>query len=170
MAVWPLLLLLVVAACGLVAIQWWRPRPADPFVGLSLTELGAEGWLNRDGPPLPDELRGKVVLVDYWSTDCPSCIREMPELAKVHSRFSGDGLEIIGLTPERGDTLPRLEQFVNNEQIRWPIGYGAGFAFEMMGIQYTPTYVLFDRTGRSVWGGHSLSGVENAIIAALARK
>jgi hypothetical protein len=51
----------------------------------------------------------------------------------------------------------------------WPVGHGVSLAFEQMEIQWLPTYILFDRTGRSVWGGSELGSAEDAIVAALAR-
>ena len=50
----------------------------------------------------------------------------------------------------------------------WPIGYGAQMPFAVMGIEALPTLVLFDKSGKSVWAGHSLSGLDDAAIAALA--
>jgi thiol-disulfide isomerase/thioredoxin len=168
-SIWPLLLLIVLAAGALIAIQLRRPKPADPFAGRTLPVLDAEGWLNRDGAPTPEELRSHVVLVDFWATDCPECVREMPTLADINNRFRDKGLEVIGLTPETGDAVERVRNFVEREKIDWPIGYGAGFLFETLGVQFTPTYVLFDRNGRGVWSGHSLDGADDAIIAELAR-
>jgi thiol-disulfide isomerase/thioredoxin len=169
-AAWPIVLLVVVAAAVLIGIQLRRPKSPNPFAGQPLPVLGAEGWLNTDAAPTPDELRGRVVLVDFWATDCPTCVREMPELAEINERFRDEGLVVVGLTPETGDEAQRVEKFVERQEIDWPIGYGTGFLFETFGIQFTPTYVLFDRGGRSVWAGHSLDGAEDAIVAALAKK
>jgi thiol-disulfide isomerase/thioredoxin len=166
---WPLFVLLLVAAGVLLAIQWRRPQPPNPFVGKSLPPIGAEGWLNSDRPPTLEDWQGEVVLVDFWATDCPTCLSHLPELAELYQRFRGHGLKIVGLTPESGDDAQRVKQFVEKQQIDWPIGYGAGFAFEMMGIEFTPTYVLYDRTGRSIWGGHSLDGLDEAAVNALAK-
>jgi thiol-disulfide isomerase/thioredoxin len=168
--VWPLLLLLVLAAATLVAIQWRRPRAPDPWVGLSLPAIEAAGWLNSDKPLSIDDLRGKVVLLDFWSTDCPTCVLDTPDLVELHKRFADDGLVVVGLTFEPPTELQRVREYVEEANIKWPIGYGAGFIFQMMDIQGTPTYVLYDRKGRSVWGGHSLDGVEDAAVAALAKK
>jgi hypothetical protein len=77
---------------------------------------------------------------------------------------------MIGLTPE-AEQSGRLQRFVSTfDRMNWPIGYGAVKVFDTMGILGTPTYILFDRTGRSIWGGHSLDGVEDAIVAAMAKK
>jgi thiol-disulfide isomerase/thioredoxin len=164
------LLLLLVAAAALVAIQMRRPKPENPLVGLALPPVSAEGWLNTAQPPTLEDLRGNVVLVDFWATNCIACVEESPELVELHERFRDHGLTIIGFTPESGDDVASVRQFVEKEKIDWPIAYGAGFAFEMMQIQLTPTYLLYNRDGESIWGGHSLEGVDDAIVAALAKK
>ncbi|MCI0331953.1 MAG: redoxin domain-containing protein [Planctomycetes bacterium] len=168
-AAWPLMALLVVAAAVLVAIQWRRPRAPDPFVGLALPPIEAGGWLNTDRPLSADDLRGKVVLVDFWATNCHVCASHTPELVALHHKFRDHGLTLVGLTPESEAELEHVKRYVERAKIDWPIGYGAGFAFEMMGITGTPTYLLYDRSGRSVWGGHSLHGLEDAAVAALAK-
>jgi thiol-disulfide isomerase/thioredoxin len=168
--VWPMLVLLVVAAAVLIAVQWRRPRAPDPFVGLALPPIEAGGWLNADQPILQEDLRRQVVLLDFWSTSCTVCLSHTPELVKLHDKFREHGLAIVGFTPESEGELDNLKGYVERAKIDWPIGYGAGFAFEMMGIEGTPTYILYDRSGRSVWGGHSLRGLEDAAVAALAKK
>jgi hypothetical protein len=94
----------------------------------------------------------------------------MPELVDFHERFAGRGVKVVGLTSEPAAAVGRLEQFVEKMDMRWPIGYEAGVAFNALGVRGIPTYVLYDRTGRSVWGGHSLDGLEDAAVAALARQ
>ena len=44
-----------------------------------------------------DSLRGKVVLVNFWATSCPGCIKEMPALVKVYNKYHEQGLEIIAV-------------------------------------------------------------------------
>jgi thiol-disulfide isomerase/thioredoxin len=166
---WPLVLLLLVAAATLLAIQLRRPKVPHALVGLAPPPLAVSGWLNADRPLDSAALRGQVVLVDFWSSDCGPCVRALPELADLYRRFRSEGLTVIGLTPE-SNTFGDLKRFVDSvEGFDWPVGYGAGFSFEAMGIQYTPTYVLFDRTGRSVWADSSLDGAEEEVVKALAK-
>ena len=101
---WPLLVLVLVAAAVLIVIQWRRPRAIEPLVGLTLPPLEAAGWINTEAPLATDDLRGEVVLLDFWMTTCGPCVREMPELAQIHQRFRDQGLKVIGLTPESNDT------------------------------------------------------------------
>ena len=162
--------LLVLAAVTLLVMQAGRPGPPEPLVGLALPPLEVDGWLNTEGPLTAGDLRGQVVLVNFWSTSCPTCVVDVPNLVEFYEKFHDQGLTIVGLTPETA-TLGYLEQFVESAPgLEWPIGYGAGFVFELMSIPGTPTYILYDRTGRSVWAGHSLDGLEDAAIAALAAK
>ena len=94
----------------------------------------------------------------------------MPELVAFHQRFRGTGVVVVGLTSEDGAAVEQVRNVVASRGMVWPIGYGAGLTFQMMGIHGIPTYVLYDRSGTSVWGGHSLAGLEEAAIEALARR
>ena len=159
---------------GAAVVLWFaqsrRPEPPSAYAGRQLPPLEVAGWINTNESLSSDDLRGKVVLVDFWATNCSYCIQHIPDLAKLNERFKPEGLVMIGLTPEPADG-GRLERVVKTfEGMTWPIGYGAARVFGSMGIVGTPTYILFDGTGRSVWGGHSLAGVEDAIVAAMARK
>jgi thiol-disulfide isomerase/thioredoxin len=157
------------AAGTLLILQVRRPRPASPLVGLSLPPLSASGWLNTPTSLSASDLVGKVVLIDFWSSDCGPCVRDLPELAEFYSQFRDQGLMVVGLTPE-SNAFGQLQRFVKSvEGFEWPVGYGAAFSFEAMGIAFTPTYVLFDRSGRSVWARSSLDGLEDAAVRALAR-
>jgi hypothetical protein len=102
-------------------------------------------------------------------TSCGPCIASLPDLASLHGRFRGRGLVVVGLTPDpiSDERLTRLVE--DTPGMDWPIGYGAGAVFDATGIFAVPTYVVYDRAGRSTWGGHSLSQAEDAIIEALAK-
>jgi thiol-disulfide isomerase/thioredoxin len=167
---WPLILLLVLAGATLVALQWRRPQPPNPLVGLALPTMDVAGWINTDRPLAPDDLRGDVVLIDFWMTTCGPCVRQMPKVIDLHQRFEDQGLKVIGLTPEP-DELGQVSRFVQSQPgMDFAIGYGAGFTFERTGVRATPTYLVFDRTGRSVWAGHWLDEAEDAAVAALAKE
>ena len=83
-----------VVAGGLLASNPVAARSADPeFVGI-------DAWLNTD-PLSIAGLRGKVVLVDFWTYSCINCIRSLPYVEKWYQTYHSQGLEIIGInTPE----------------------------------------------------------------------
>jgi thiol-disulfide isomerase/thioredoxin len=164
------MIVLIVAAVVLLLVARWRqPQPTNEWAGRTLPPLEAAGWLNTQGPLTAGDLRGKVVLVDFWLTTCGPCVAAMPDLASLNQRFSERGLVVVGLTPE-SDSDVDLDRFMKAmPYIDWPTGYGAVVAFDQMGIFATPTYVVYDRSGHSTWGGHSLAQAEDAIVEALAK-
>jgi len=167
---WVMLVVVGIAAYTLIQMQAGRPKAPDPYAGLPMPPLQATGWLNTNRPVTAADLQGKVVLFDYWATWCGPCVRSLPEVIAFHRRFRDAGVVVIGLTSEDGPAAQQVKNFVETRDVmEWPIGYGAGQTFQMMGIQGIPTYVLYDRTGTSVWGGHSLAGLEAAAIEALAK-
>ncbi|MEE8168125.1 MAG: redoxin domain-containing protein, partial [Candidatus Hydrothermarchaeales archaeon] len=61
---------------------------------------GIAAWINSE-PLTLEELRGKVVLLDFWTYSCINCIRTLPYLKAWHAEYADDGLVIIGVhTPE----------------------------------------------------------------------
>ena len=81
------MILLVAAAATLVAIQGGRPKPVSAYVGKIFPPLDAGGWINTKAPLTAEDLRGKIVLVDFWASDCLPCIRALPELIEFQKRF-----------------------------------------------------------------------------------
>jgi thiol-disulfide isomerase/thioredoxin len=164
-----LIVLLVAAVALLLVARARQPRSPNEWAGAPLPPLEVAGWLNTDKALSADDLRSKVVLLDFWMTSCGPCVAALPDLASLHERFRERGLVVVGLTPD-AITDEGLMQLVNSTPgMDWPIGCGADAAFGAMGVVAVPTYVVYDRAGLSTWGGHSLSQAEDAIIEALAK-
>ena len=112
---------------------------------------GAVQWLNS--PPLSSEsLRGKVVLVDFWTYDCINCQHTLPYVNGWAKKYEKDGLVVIGVhTPEYG-----YEKIINNvrEQVRkldihYPVAIDNQYAiWRAFNNQYWPAHYLIDAKGQ----------------------
>ena len=168
---WMLVVLLGVAAAILVTIQARRPKTPNEFAGLPLPPLEVAGWFNTDKPLTPADLQGKIVLVDYWATWCGPCMRGMPDVIRFYKQHRDLGVQVVGFTSEHGAAVEQVKNYIESKDgIEWPIAYGAGLVYQKMGVEGIPTYVLYDRSGTSVWGSHSLDGIEEFVARELAKK
>lgn len=112
---------------------------------------GATLWLNS--PQLSgDMLRGKVVLVDFWTYSCINCLRTLPYLKAWDEKYRSQGLVIIGIhTPEFAFEKNRrnVEQAIRDLGITYPVAmdnqYGIWNAFNN---KYWPAHYLFDANGK----------------------
>ncbi|MHC4637584.1 MAG: TlpA family protein disulfide reductase [Planctomycetota bacterium] len=68
-----------------------------------------KGWKNSR-PMKMSELRGKVVLLDFWNYACWPCIKEMPKLMDLHERYSDNGLVVIGIHADLVESIEEMEQ------------------------------------------------------------
>jgi thiol-disulfide isomerase/thioredoxin len=102
----------------------WAQHPDDVFVGQKAPELkGGDAWINS--PPLKlEQLRGKVVLIDFWAWDCPFCAQAMPHIKELYDKYAKDGLVIIGVHVPRIDyekDIPKIKEAVAKKDIKYPV-------------------------------------------------
>lgn len=94
-------------------------------------------------------MRGKVVLVDFWGTDCVPCMSELPELKTLEQKYRDQGFEIIGISSD--SEKKRLLRVLQDKGITWPNycdenGSTNQFAIAC-GVLGIPNYWLLDREG-----------------------
>jgi cytochrome c biogenesis protein CcdA/thiol-disulfide isomerase/thioredoxin len=113
--------------------------------------FGATQWLNS--PPLSSEsLRGKVVLVDFWTYSCINCLRTLPYLKAWNEKYHAQGLVIIGVhTPEFAfEKDPHnVEQAIRDLGITYPVAMDNQYAiWNAFSNKYWPAHYLIDAQGR----------------------
>ena len=65
------------------------------------------------------DLRGKVILLNFWGTWCGPCRMELPDFVKLYDKYNKDGLEIVGITIRRGESIKDVAKF----QDQWGLNY-----------------------------------------------
>jgi len=107
----------------------------------ALTDLTGKSWTLR-------QLRGKVVLVNFWATWCPPCRKEMPDLEALYKRFSNQGFVILAISDEDN---AKVKPFITERNITYPVlldpGRKVNQLFEVDGI---PKSFIYDRQGKLV--------------------
>lgn len=98
--------------------------PGIGEVGSIAQEIqGISGWINSE-PLTMESLRGKVVLVDFWTYTCVNCIRTMPFLREWQDKYADEGLVILGVHApefEFEEVRENVEKAVEEFQITWPV-------------------------------------------------
>ena len=100
------------------------------------------------------QLKGKVVLMDFWATWCGPCVEGLPDLKKLYHDYHGRGVEFIGVSfddPKEDGGLDQLKQFVTANEVPWPQYYlGTSFKSEFAKkceVQSLPTLFVVDAEG-----------------------
>jgi len=154
-----------------------------------------------EGKPAPDfalqtvdkkpltlsELRGKVVLLNFWATWCPPCRAELPQLVQMQEKYRGQGLVVLGVSFD--DTEAKAEKFAKDKQINYPVAritpefnqsYGAFLGLsdsilvrpDGMINATLPSMIVIDRAGRISFlhiGSIEIPELEKEVQKALAR-
>jgi peroxiredoxin len=107
----------------------------------TLRDLKGVQWTFR-------ELRGKVVLVNFWATWCPPCRKEMPDMQALYERFSPRGLVILAISDE---TPEKVEPFIAERKYAYSILLDPGRKVsELFGVSGIPKSFLYGRDGKLV--------------------
>jgi thiol-disulfide isomerase/thioredoxin len=125
--------------------------PDLPVEGQLPSLEGATSWLNS--PPLTrDGLRGKVVVIDFWTYSCINCLRSLPYVKDWDARYRNDGLVVIGVhAPEFAfeKDLDNVRRAVRDLGITYPVALDNDYAiWRGFNNQYWPAHYFIDALGR----------------------
>lgn len=98
-----------------------------------------------------DSLRGKVVLVNFWATSCPGCIKEMPALVNVYNKYHEQGLEIIAVAMNY-DPPNYVLNYTKNHALPFKVALDVqgNLARAFNEVKLTPTTFIIDKRGNVI--------------------
>ena len=116
-----------------------------------------------------EDLRGKIVVIDFWSISCPPCVRSLPGLEAVSRQMKGLGVVVVGIEAW-GESAERIREFAKQKNVTYPLLMGTDSVILTYKATTLPTLYILDRQGRvaeSHRGYISQEGLEKTIAGVL---
>lgn len=136
----PVLVVLMITTCSM------REDKMMPQLPLVMKD----SWFNAE-PEIVSNLKGKVVLIDFWDYTCVNCIRTLPYISEWHKRYASKGLIIIGVhAPEFEFAKARenVAQAIHDHELKYPIVMDNDFTvWHLFGNRYWPAKYIYDKNG-----------------------
>jgi thiol-disulfide isomerase/thioredoxin len=159
--------LLLAVAIAAVRVDWLRGAGLPNQMGSRAAPelVGIEGWVNSAPLRLAD-LRGKVVLLDFWTYSCVNCVRTFPHLRALYARYHSFGFEIVGVHSPEFDFEKdegNVRAAVTRHRLPYPVAMDNQMStWRAYHNQYWPRVYLIDAKGR-IRFDHAGEGGEEVI-------
>ena len=152
------------------------PVAASHGVGAGAAPAGA--WTQPDGRRVRlEDLRGQVVVLDFWATYCPPCREEIPHLVKLQKQYGPKGFKVIGLNVGGDEDRPKVPEFVKLYGIQYQLAEPDPETVRLFfgADDSIPQTFVLDRRGRLVrhfvgYDSEVASELDAAVEQALAEK
>ena len=152
--------------------------PATTARGVAAGESPAGTWIQPDGRRVRlEDLRGQVVVLDFWATYCPPCREEIPHLVRLQKEHGPKGLKVIGLNVGGEEDKPKVPEFVKLYGIQYQLADPAPETVRLFfgRDDSIPQTFIFDRNGRLVehvtgYDEEVARRIDAAVAQALAEK
>ncbi len=148
------------ATCRLTREDPNAAASIEPALALSTPMIPLNGqWVTPDsaGP----DMKGKVVLLDFWGTFCGPCIAAIPGNNRIYEKYAPQGFVLAGVST---DSKIALGNFKKTVEVKYPLLATDSEAFSAYKIEFTPSTFLFDRSGKMVWKGIHLENHDGTLV------
>jgi len=95
------------------------------------------------------DYEGKFVLLNFWATWCPPCVKEMPALNELHNKLGGNGLKVVGV--HVGPALATVKQFLKNKPVDFDIVIDKSMSLSSWQVSGLPTTFLINPSGKLIY-------------------
>lgn len=131
----------------------WINRPLPPF---SLKDLSGKQISN-------ESLRGKIAVLNFWSTTCVPCIQEMPHLSELKSKYGSKNVIFIALASEN---MKKIERTVANRIFTYTLVPDAQPLFTALGLEGYPFHFVVNAAGivQAIYSGSRFSAETNEVV------
>lgn len=142
----------------------------EPYAAPEFTEL--QNWVNS-GPLTLAGLKGKVVLVNFWTFGCYNCQNTIPHVKELYAKYHAKGFEIVGIHAPEFDyekDAANVKKAVADDAITWPVAQDNGFkTWRRYRNGFWPAFYYLDKTGRvrHLHIGEGSYANQDAVVAAL---
>jgi thiol-disulfide isomerase/thioredoxin len=134
--------------------------------GKSMPALDVAGWVN--GQVTPADMKGKVVIVDFYATWCGPCMAAIPHNNELLKKYKDQGLVIVGVCTSKNGQQ-KMEQTVKDRGIQYPTARDPQLKSQTAWqVHYYPTYAIVDRKGIVRIVGLQPNHVEQVVTKLLA--
>lgn len=96
-------------------------------------------------------LRGKIVLLEFWATWCPPCRESIPAMNELYKKYNDKGLVLLGISVDKGQNIVEdIRAFIREYAIQYPIVIDSKNVNLLYGVYSIPTLILIDKAGKIV--------------------
>jgi len=130
-----------ISIIAFIAVLLFLSLKTTSIKNLNLTTINGEKITSQ-------QLLGKITLINFWATDCPGCINEMPGLIETYNQYKGQGLEVIAVAMYY-DPPSRVISFTKNNNLPFPVVLDTNkkIITKFNNVKLTPTSIILDENG-----------------------
>ncbi len=119
---------------------------------------------------LPDDLKGTVVVVDFWATWCGPCVQEIPHMKEVYAKYKSKGVEFVGISLDQEGQKDKLARFIKDRELGWIHTFsGKGWSdptAATYGVRGIPSIWVVGKDG-AIFSNNARGRLETVLDAAL---
>ncbi len=133
----------IVILIALLGYLWFAPAGQASTGSTHFTDIQAKEFTL-------EQLKGKAVIINFWATECPGCVNEIPLFIELYKKYATQNLEIIGVAMGY-DPESQVREMVRQKKMNYPIVLDSDdHLVKVFGINVTPTTLFISKEGKII--------------------